>query len=323
MSPTPRLRPASRQRGAALLMALIIVTLVTTLATSMVWQQWRSVQVEIADRAHQQAEWMLTGGMDYARLYLKSDTQTSDNLSEVWATPIAESRVSTFMAADQNNTDDAPDAFLAGGITDAQARFNLRGLVDASKGTVEPRTLKVLQNLCSSVSVNPSVALQLAERMRDASNAITVPPPPQAPPNPDPPLMPTRVEQLAWFGIDKESIKRLAPYVVILPEPTPVNLNTAPREVVAAVMGIDIGSAERLVQVRQRSPFMTNEAVDQLLPAPQKIDAELAGIKTKYFFVNGRLRTDSAVLEQRSLIKREGKEITPEWREWVNSSDPG
>ena len=41
-----RSRPMHRQRGAALLTALIIVTLVVTLAAAMVWQQWRAVQVE-------------------------------------------------------------------------------------------------------------------------------------------------------------------------------------------------------------------------------------------------------------------------------------
>jgi general secretion pathway protein K len=45
-------RPLPRtQRGAALLTAMIIVTLVATLAAAMVWQQWRAVQVEVAERA--------------------------------------------------------------------------------------------------------------------------------------------------------------------------------------------------------------------------------------------------------------------------------
>ena len=36
------------QQGAALLMAMVIVTLVATFSASMVWQQWRAVQVEAA-----------------------------------------------------------------------------------------------------------------------------------------------------------------------------------------------------------------------------------------------------------------------------------
>ena len=37
-----------RQRGAALLAAMLTVTLVATLAASAMWQQWRAVEVETA-----------------------------------------------------------------------------------------------------------------------------------------------------------------------------------------------------------------------------------------------------------------------------------
>ena len=40
----------TRQRGAALLLAMIIVTLIATLAVSMVWQQWRAVQAMLTQK---------------------------------------------------------------------------------------------------------------------------------------------------------------------------------------------------------------------------------------------------------------------------------
>ena len=70
---------------------------------------------------------------------------------------------------------------------------------------------------------------------------------------PDGPVMPLRVEQLTWLGVSPEVMRRLEPYVVLLPTATAVNANTAPREVLAAVVpGLDISGAERLLQVRQR-----------------------------------------------------------------------
>ena len=42
--------PRRAVRGAALLLALTLVALVATLAAGMVWQQWRAVQVEAAER---------------------------------------------------------------------------------------------------------------------------------------------------------------------------------------------------------------------------------------------------------------------------------
>src|SRR3954468_7432952 len=119
------LRPCSdarrRQRGAALLTAMIIVALVATRAGSRVGQQWRAIQVEAAERARTQSAWVLSGALDWARLILREDAKTGgvDHLGEPWAVPLAEARLSTFLAADKDNTEDAPDAFLSGSITDA------------------------------------------------------------------------------------------------------------------------------------------------------------------------------------------------------------
>lgn len=56
-----RPRPA---RGAALLVAMVLLSVVATLAAGMVWQQWRAVQVETAERSRHQSGWMLLGALD-------------------------------------------------------------------------------------------------------------------------------------------------------------------------------------------------------------------------------------------------------------------
>ena len=103
-TPRPQIRQRTRQRGAALLLAMIIVTLIATLAVSMVWQQWRAVQVETAERSRSQSAWILSGALDWAGLILKEDARPSaaqvDHLGEPWAVPLAEARLSTFLAAD-------------------------------------------------------------------------------------------------------------------------------------------------------------------------------------------------------------------------------
>ncbi|MEY4752411.1 MAG: hypothetical protein RJA44_86, partial [Pseudomonadota bacterium] len=130
-----RSRPCTHQRGAALLTAMMIVSLIATMAAAMVWQQWRAIQIEAAERAQNQAQWVLNGALDWARLILREDARDNqrlgngDHLGEPWAVPLAEARLSTFLAADRDSSDDAPDAFLQGSISDAQARYNLRNLI--------------------------------------------------------------------------------------------------------------------------------------------------------------------------------------------------
>ena len=108
-----------RQRGAALLLAMLILTLVATMASGMVWQQWRAIQVESAERARTQSAWILSGALDWARLILREDARTggADHLGEPWAVPLAEARLSSFLAADRDNNSaaesDGLEAFLS------------------------------------------------------------------------------------------------------------------------------------------------------------------------------------------------------------------
>ncbi|MDO9313487.1 MAG: type II secretion system minor pseudopilin GspK [Burkholderiaceae bacterium] len=313
----PAARPRAQQ-GAALLTAMLIVVLVTTLASAMVWQQWRAVQVEAAERARTQAAWILSGALDWARLILREDARSggATTLNEPWATPLAEARLSSFLAADKNNTDDGPEAFLSGAIADAQARYNLRNLVDEA-GKVKPVEVAALQRLFESIGVAPDLATRVASGLRGALARAGSEDRPVSPP-----LTPRNVSQLAWMGVDAASLRRLAPYIVILPNPTPVNLNTAPREVIAAsIEGMDVGAAERLVEIRKRTPFKTLAEAQATLPASLTLDPARVGVLSQFFEVRGRVRLGDRMLEELSLVERRGTDIVPLQRQRFNLQD--
>lgn len=356
--------PHPRERGAALLTAMIIVTLIASLAAGMVWQQYRAVQIEAADRARAQSTWILQGALDWARLILLEDAKTNargkriDHLGEPWAVPLAEARLSTFLAADgaAASDDDGPEAFLSGSIEDAQGRYNLRNLLASTKPEEQELEKRVLERLCTQVSAPPSTAAFLIAGMRLAFAA-------SAPTNgggdgtqnqnnqnnssqnqnqggseqnsqnngqtnnstavnqirESGPLQPAGLDQLTWLGLDDATIKRLQPYVVLLPKATPVNLNTAPREVIAALFdGVDLASADRLVQVRKTQPLQTLEDAKKYLPANVELGTSRASVDSSYFFVTGRLRLDERQLEQRSLIQRVNLSMNVLARERVN-----
>ncbi len=304
----PRAPARPRQRGAALLLAMIIVALVATVTAGMVWQQDRALQIEAAERARAQAAWILSGALDWARLILREDQRTNqqrnqpyDSLDEPWATPLAEARLSTFLAADKdNNAEGGPEAFISGTIVDAQSRYNLRGLVDDAGKPVEVQ-VAAFARLCSAAGVPSDTAQRVAAALgtaRAGPGAAELDPAAQ-------PLQPARLADLAWQGIESEILVRLAPLTELLPVATPVNLNTAPREVLlAAIDGIDLGSAERLVQARQREPFRSIEEARAQLAPTTVVDAARASVTSNYFEVSGRLRLEERVLEERSLLVR-------------------
>lgn len=278
---------------------MIIVTLVATLASAMIWQQWRAVQVESAERARVQSAWILSGALDFARLILKETASRNSvtALTDPWATPLAESRLSTFLGAETSDSDDGPEAFLSGNITDAQSRYNLSNLV--VNGQISTPERDTLSRLCELINVDSGVASRIATGMLTSSLGTA-----------SGPLRPQQISQLSWFGVDPVSIEALKPFLVILTDSAgngvaaPVNVNTAPAEVLAAVTGIDLGGAERLVQMRQSAPFKELATFTKQLPSPQAGAAPLnIGVQSSYFEVRGRIRLVDHVLTERSLVQ--------------------
>jgi general secretion pathway protein K len=146
------MRPARarRQGGTALLLALMMLALVATLAAAMVNRQQRALAVESAERARSQSAWVLSGALDWARLILRDDARSGkvDDLGEPWAVPLAEARLSTFLAADRESpdADEGPEAFLSGVVRDLQARLNVQNVIDG-EGKPDAAQIQALQRL--------------------------------------------------------------------------------------------------------------------------------------------------------------------------------
>jgi general secretion pathway protein K len=305
-----RQRPA---RGAAIVTAMILVALVVTLSAAMVWQQWRAVSVETAERARTQAGWILVGALDWARLILREDARSGrpTALTEPWAQPLPETRLASFLADDKSRVEDAPEAFLSGAIQDAQARYNLLNLVD---GEGKPVAVEVatLQRLCDLAGLPGGSAERIAAGMAAALAPVV------AEGNRTAPLLPRAIDQLRWFGLDAAGVARLAPSVVLLPVRTPVNLNTAPREVIAAVIpGLDLATAERIVRERQSAPLRNLDAARRLLSGTVQLDARRVSTVSAFFEVRGRLRLDDSIVEEQALMQRRGLEVRTVWRDRV------
>jgi general secretion pathway protein K len=309
--------PRRSQSGAALLLAMLIVTLVATLAAGMVWQQWRGIEVETAERARSQASWLIEGATDWARLILRTDAQDRehpnvDTLNEPWNTPLKDVKLSDFLAADKNNTEDTGlEAFLSGQITDAQSHFNLRNLVNDEEEEAA-KELGTLRRLCEALGIPPEAANRIADGMKGADLAEDQLDDEESV-SPGAPLPPQRVQQLTWFGLDNDAVRRLAPYVIILPSPTPVNLMTAPPEVLSAVLeGLDRGSAERFAQKRLGLDVRSISDLKPLLPEKvqgQLDDSTRVSIGSNHFEIVGELRYESFLLRELTLVMRRGLEV--------------
>jgi general secretion pathway protein K len=297
------------QRGAALLMAMLLVTLVATLSAASLWLQWRQVEVETADRQRSQLSWLITGAMDWSRLILREDALSvqsggTDHLGEPWALPVQESRLSTFLSQDQQLREGDPQVFLSGRITDAQSRLNLLSLSEGSQ--VVPEVLAQWARLFALLQLPRA---ELEQLVRQWPLALTE--------GAQGPLRPQRVEQLVWLGLSEASVARLQPFVTVLPEPTPVNLNTAPLQVLlASLPALDSATAQRFVQRREQRHFATLEEARQALGlAAAQLSERRHALRTQYFEVTGQLRIDQQRQTERALVRRSGPQVSVVWRE--------
>jgi general secretion pathway protein K len=305
-----------RQRGAAILAAMLTVTLVATFAAAAMWQQFRSVEVEAAERVRVQSAWILTGALDWSRLILREDARPhaggdADHLAEPWAVPLQEARLSTFLAADKSGaaeaTNDPGNAFLSGQIVDMQARLNVASLLD--EGKTSETGLRSFRRLFELVGVPVGQADLLAEGLRAAYGPAGA--------GGQVPLLPQSVDQLTWLGLPAATVAALGPYITILPQRTKVNLNTAGAEVIAAaVNGMSLADAQRLVTARASTHFRSLEEATRLLPShAQAMNEGTVDVRTTFFEVHGRLRLDDIIVEERSLLFRNGTTVTTLQRE--------
>ena len=317
-------RKPRQQKGAALLTAMITLALVATLAAGALWRQWRGVEVEAAERSRVQASWILTGALDWGRLILQGDLaedtrkrQLVDHLDEPWAVPLAEARLSTFLAAGQSSTPMDRDAFLSGQIEDQQARLNIMNLA-ASSPEQQMQALLQFERLFDLLGLPGGELGALQRGLVRAQTAMYGEQ--QAG---DAALLPQRVEQLLWLGLSETSLQRLAPHVSMLPlqggQITPVNLNTAGLEVLQAVWpGLDRARAQRLVQLRERQPLRTVQEAAQALDLDE-IDANWGAVSSSFFQIRGRLRLDDLALEETALVQRRsdvrGRQVQTLWRQ--------
>ncbi|MGJ7575547.1 type II secretion system minor pseudopilin GspK [Variovorax sp. RB2P76] len=307
-------KTAQRQSGAALLAAMLTVMLVATFSAAALWQQWRAAEIEGAERARVQAAWVLVGALDWSRLILGEDGRAggSDNLTEPWAVPLEEARLTTFLAAEKNVASDSveglPDAFLSGRIVDAQSKLNVLSLVDAGKPI--PASVATFTRLFNTLG------LPVAELNRMTTGLVNALATGADGDAGGAPLMPQEVSQLVWLGLSPATAAALEPYVTILPVRTTLNLNTASAEAISASMeSLNIASARQLVERRTRSFFKDIAAANAALPSGSApFNAAQHGVGTNYFEVYGRLRLDRTYVEEHSLLQRNGVTVTTIWR---------
>jgi len=292
-----------RQRGAAVLIALLIAALATLIVSGLFWNQFIVLRTIENQQLTAQSRLLLVGALDWARAILRDDRNLYDAGSEPWAQPLAETRLDqlgeTSVLASQ--------ATIAGRITDAQARFNLRNLVALKDGEMkaEESEVKALRRLCALLGVPEAAADLIAATMRSGLA------PPESEEDPGairslPLVLPQ--DLYAVKGLDPQFAVRLMPYVIVLDaSPTPINVNTATAEVIAArIDGVPLAFARTLVATRDRIGHFreVSDFQNNLSALRSGLDVSQVATKSSYFLIRGQVKLDRATTRMEALVHR-------------------
>lgn len=289
-----------RQGGVAVVFAMGVVALAAMAAAAiMVSQSTWSRQVELTTD-HIQARAVLLAGADWARAVLADDRRVSnvDHLNEPWALKLPPMPVE--------------NGELVGSIEDQQGAFNLNNLV--MNGKLNLLQVAHFRRLLATLSL----PAELADALVDWIDTDNQPQPRDGAEDAyylslNPPYVTANrplidVDELALVrGFNGNVRARLRPFVSALPRNTTVNVNTAPAEVIAAVIdGLDLGGAQSLVGQRNQTYFRSSEDFLKLLPRGGETSAGGIGVSSDFFLATLRVTIGGAQARGKALLVRSG-----------------
>ena len=230
-----RRRPAApRERGVALLVAILLVALATMIAATLAYHNAMTARRTLGAFSYDQAL-LVTEGTEAFAAYALQQTYRSQpsitDLEQPWAEPIGPTPV-------------APGVTLQASLEDLQGRFNLNNLVASDGVTVNTQQLNAFRRLLTLLGLQP----QWADDWVNWIDKSPTPPIPGAPAESaymemDPPYhtpnlpVTSSSELLALPGFGRARFERIAPYVTALPVGTPLNVCTASPYVLDAYLG--------------------------------------------------------------------------------------
>ncbi len=286
-------------KGIALIAALFIVALAATTAAFLLSQQslWAQQVENLRDQA--QAANIARAGINWARFILAEDQNEVDHMQEAWA----ESR---FGLPVENGK-------ISVSVSDAQALFNLNNLVREDKLS-EP-DLQAFQRLLASLNLPADLALAVADSVDENSEAnypggaedldyLGADPPYRAPNR----ALIDVDDLIRVKGFDAKTVDLLKPFVTALPEPTAINVNTAPAQVLAAVIpGLSLTEAKSLVEARANRFFSNMKELKQDLPDVTQLPQASLGVTSQHFKIFARAEFGRARVNSETLVARAGE----------------
>lgn len=293
-----------RQRGVALITAILVVAVATILGTNLLWLATLDQRRTSSMLATEQALQYVLGAEAWVGDILRQDLEDSpeaDHLGEIWALEIEPLPIE--------------GGFIFGRVFDLQGLFNLNNLVGAN-GEADEVMVAQFERLLQLVEIDPALAGPVVDWIDPGieprfpfggeDDVYARAEPPYRVANG---MITSATELRAINGFDEEMYERIAPYVTALPRGTTLNVNTAPDLVLASLSeDIDRNMAASLVEERGETGFESVQTSFQGLVSEEMLP-RIDGI-SDHFLLSGEVTIGDTQLTIGSVLQRHSSGIT-------------
>lgn len=286
--------PARRRdpRGVALILALVVVAIAASVAARMEWRRAVAYEATRHLLSSQQAVLYAISGAAFVRKLLEAmPAQGPVTLTQAWAEGLPPLPL--------------PHGRIAGRVIDLEGRFNLNNLI-TPEGAIDPTEVVVFMRLLSELGLPTDVATNVADWMASPGPASDAQaslyesrdPPYRAAQEP----MTSVSELLLVAGVTRAAYLELRPYVSALPSGVPLNVNTAPAPVLAALApNIPETNLGNIELAQRKGGFNSTSLFASLLGVQTTVPL---GVTSNYFRLDLRVHFAGARVRLRALLYR-------------------
>lgn len=294
-----------QNNGVALITALLIMALVTTLTYSLEWDNSLDLRRTIVLLNQDQAINVALGAESWIQSILRQDLEDSDvdHLGEIWASDLPGLPI------------DGGEVF--GAIEDLQGRFNINNLI-GQDGAIDEPSVEQFRRLLLTLDLDPRFA-GIAADWLDADQDAEFPDgaedaiysgliPPYRTANQ---ILSSASEIAALEGIDKASIDTLLPHITALPGRTAINVNTATGPVLQSLdENLTAADVERLLSERADAGFVDLAGSFSSLVTPEVLNQLEEA--SSFFQLKVIVRIDTVRITFFSILERGPRgDVTP------------
>ncbi|MBU85780.1 type II secretion system minor pseudopilin GspK [Alcanivorax sp.] len=308
----------AKQRGVALIIVLMLFAILATITLEIVFRQDRFLtradnllqwdkRYQYAMAAEVVAQQGLIDDLEDDR---NNNAMVDDCVEEQWAVQLPPTPYE--------------DAMLSASVQDLQGRFNLNWLITASGDEFirNPRAIAQLTRLIEQTFPGEANASRLANEMADWLDSNNIVDSVEGAEDPEyrnrrTPNLPAAHESemralLSFRAADQPAEPQVWGLLTALPLGTTLNVNTAPPQVLDAVIGDMAGTAavQAVLDARQEKPVTEISELMKLPPlddlsADEKNDlASLLGVSSEYFQVMVDVEVDGQLSRLVSRLRR-------------------